>query len=612
MKVADLFEAEQRRVVAILPGRFHPFHKGHASMYNALVSRYGRDNVWIATSNKVELPKSPFTFGEKLQMMQLAGIPADRVIETKNPYAVPELTQNFDPATTVLVFAVSQKDMDEDPRFSFKPKKDGSPGYLQPLKDIKDAEPMSQHGYITTVPTLDFKVLGKPMRSATQVRADYAQADDQTRKAIIKDLFGGYNEEVKHTMDTKLAGANESFTHVTEAFDAPYPMTWEHDEGESHDALVKLPDGTNLSVNFNVEYDGNGEEAWHVEFWRNNSLNATGEGDAQRIFATVLEAIKEFIKIEQPATIYFSASKQEETGDASESRARLYKALVSRYARSWGYVAQDEDMGELVGFTLTRTRNVNEGWKQNLAAAAVALSTAATPAQAGGLDALIKIVRSGDSISRISKDSVAAEIEQEIKNQMRTDASSQNSTWQGKRKVNSPMAPHLDFSKKTGTSRLGNQDESVSEGVGRIVPGVNTTVDVGPDELTKQAKKFGNKVDKDGRPPVVKTNGVIKSFNLGLTESLHKLDKQDPMLKSEVHVSGVGVYSIESLHKNLSRKFAELSEMMSAMSPYQAEQAHYLLQNSALRVMLDSLAQAYKDLESKRRKGGTGSRGIAK
>jgi len=474
MKVAELFEAEQRRVVAILPGRFHPFHKGHASMYNTLVSRYGRDNVWIATSNKVELPKSPFTFGEKLQMMQLAGIPADRVIETKNPYAVPELTQNFNPATTVLVFAVSQKDMDEDPRFSFKPKKDGSPGYLQPLKDIKDAEPMSQHGYITTVPTLDFKVLGNPMRSATQVRADYAQADDQTRKAIIKDLFGGYNEEVKHTMDTKLASANESFTQG------------------------------------------------------------------------VVEA------------------------------------------------------------------SLNEGWKQNLAAAAVALSTASTPAQAGGLDALIKIVRSGDSISRISKDSVAAEIEQEIKNQMRTDASSQNSTWQGKRKVNSPMAPHLDFSKKTGTSRLGNQDESVSEGVGRIVPGVNTTVDVGPHELTKQAKKFGNKVDKDGRPPVVKTNGVIKAFNLGLTESLYKLDKQDPMLKSEVHVSGVGVYSIESLHKNLSRKFAELSEMMSAMSPYQAEQAHYLLQNSALRVMLDSLAQAYKDLESKRRKGGTGSRGIAK
>ena len=33
------------------------------------------------------------------------------------------------------------------------------------------------------------------------------------------------------------------------------------------------------------------------------------------------------------------------------------------------------------------------------------------------------------------------------------------------------------------------------EGVGRIVPGVNTTADVGPDETKIQAAKFGNKVD---------------------------------------------------------------------------------------------------------------------
>ena len=39
-----------------------------------------------------------------------------------------------------------------------------------------------------------------------------------------------------------------------------------------------------------------------------------------------------------------------------------------------------------------------------------------------------------------------------------------------------------------------------SGGVGKIVPGVNTTIDVGPDEIKKQAKKFGNKVSKDGLP----------------------------------------------------------------------------------------------------------------
>ena len=37
-------------------------------------------------------------------------------------------------------------------------------------------------------------------------------------------------------------------------------------------------------------------------------------------------------------------------------------------------------------------------------------------------------------------------------------------------------------------------------GVGKIVPGINTTVDVGPDEIKKQAAKFGNAVDKDGVP----------------------------------------------------------------------------------------------------------------
>lgn len=40
----------------------------------------------------------------------------------------------------------------------------------------------------------------------------------------------------------------------------------------------------------------------------------------------------------------------------------------------------------------------------------------------------------------------------------------------------------------------------ITEGVGRIVKGVNTTQDVDTDEVKTQAKKFGNKVDKDGKP----------------------------------------------------------------------------------------------------------------
>ena len=58
---------------------------------------------------------------------------------------------------------------------------------------------------------------------------------------------------------------------------------------------------------------------------------------------------------------------------------------------------------------------------------------------------------------------------------------------------------------------------------GRIVKGVNTTVDVGPNEIKTQAAKFGNTVDKDGRPPTLSTKVKGKStnvlFNFGIAEN---------------------------------------------------------------------------------------------
>ena len=58
---------------------------------------------------------------------------------------------------------------------------------------------------------------------------------------------------------------------------------------------------------------------------------------------------------------------------------------------------------------------------------------------------------------------------------------------------------------------------------GRIVKGVNTTVDVSVNQIPIEAAKFGNSVDKDGRPPTLSKRVKGKStnvlFNLGLTES---------------------------------------------------------------------------------------------
>jgi cytidyltransferase-like protein len=188
--------------VVIYPGRFHPFHKGHKSVYDALIKRFGKNRVYIATSNKVDPPKSPFTFDEKRAMMALTGVDPSRVVQVKNPYQATEITDNYDPQNTIALFAVSDKDMAEDPRFSFKPRKDGQPSYYQPAS--KDMQGFDKHGYIITVPTLQFNVLGKPMRSATEFRANFARADNEKQKSMITDLFGQYDPKTHNTMAQKI------------------------------------------------------------------------------------------------------------------------------------------------------------------------------------------------------------------------------------------------------------------------------------------------------------------------------------------------------------------------------------------------------------------------
>ena len=126
--------------------------------------------------------------------------------------------------------------------------------------------------------------------------------------------------------------------------------------------------------------------------------------------------------------------------------------------------------------------------------------------------------------------------------------------------------------------------EHIDEAVGRIVKGVNTTPDVGVGEIPKQAAKFGNKVDKDGRPPTLSRKVKGKStnvlFNLGLTEGIKlrlERDKhidvlhiQDTDEKHRVEVRGKKGYEtngydpMDKLHQVLDRvgKAANISDLM--------------------------------------------------
>jgi hypothetical protein len=194
-------------ILVILSGRFHPFHKGHKSSYDLLADEFGENNVYIATSDVQAPVTSPFSFSDKVKMMTSLDIPSSHIVKTKNPYSANEITDNVtNPEDTILIFAVSEKDMgNEKPRFKFGKKKDGSPTYFQKLPDdLDDCLPMTEHGYIITIPTIEFKILDKEVTSASELRKMYIDSDDNSKENIIVDLYGEYDPAIKEIFDKKL------------------------------------------------------------------------------------------------------------------------------------------------------------------------------------------------------------------------------------------------------------------------------------------------------------------------------------------------------------------------------------------------------------------------
>jgi hypothetical protein len=71
-------------------------------------------------------------------------------------------------------------------------------------------------------------------------------------------------------------------------------------------------------------------DAIDIEFTRGGSHNITGSGDAERVFATVLEAIRTYLsRYDTPLFILFSGKE--------DSRFKLYHRMVARYAGQFGY-----------------------------------------------------------------------------------------------------------------------------------------------------------------------------------------------------------------------------------------------------------------------------------
>ena len=205
--------------VVIYPGRFQPMLPHHAEVYSKLQAQFPGAEVYVATSNKVEGSKSPFSFEEKKQIItQMHGIPEDNIILAANPYLIDSYMKEFDQKNTMVIFAVGGKDED---RFPMKNIDDSTglnmslrgetrPTYYQMINTLEQhpALPMSDRGYIYLAPTV---AGGGEVASASAFRKAFTSVEDtEKRKEIFQKYMGEFNETIFSLLNDKLIGEKMS------------------------------------------------------------------------------------------------------------------------------------------------------------------------------------------------------------------------------------------------------------------------------------------------------------------------------------------------------------------------------------------------------------------
>jgi hypothetical protein len=203
-------------VIAFYAGRFQPMGRHHKMTYDWAARTFGADNVFIVSSDKVDPPKSPLNFSEKQMVAASHGVPSDKFVNERVPYAaatwknIPAVlsARGITPENAVYVYIVGAKDMAENPRFRVGMKKatkrnpNPGPTYFQMFDETAPLEPGSKHGYLAVAPHMEFALPDGNESSGTNLRAFLANSSPEEFEAAL----GFYDPALDELFKSKFAG----------------------------------------------------------------------------------------------------------------------------------------------------------------------------------------------------------------------------------------------------------------------------------------------------------------------------------------------------------------------------------------------------------------------
>lgn len=195
-------------IIGIYPGSFQPPHKGHYSAYLMLKKVTGT-NTFVATSDVIDMPKSPLTFEDKQQLWTRHGVPIDKVVKVKNPTSALEITKKFGPDRTAVIFAMTKNEAHQ--------LISSSQGYYIPFQNVESCnQPLNKNAYVMIVPDEVLTHNGQLTPDAFQKVMGSKTLPIEKKKQFFKQIFGWYDISLFDLIHKKFSEASTVSERVNE------------------------------------------------------------------------------------------------------------------------------------------------------------------------------------------------------------------------------------------------------------------------------------------------------------------------------------------------------------------------------------------------------------